>query len=80
MSPCPSGDFRERVVLPMDAGLAPGEAATHFRIGIRTISRWLARLRRRSWERIVAAIDQTLPTITAPDARAFFADAGCLLP
>ena len=40
----------------------------------------LRRIGTRSWERIVAAIDQTLPTITAPDVRSFFADAGSLLP
>lgn len=30
----------------------------------------------RSWESVVAAVGQTLTTITAADARAFFADAG----
>ena len=29
----------------MDTGLPPGEAATHFRVSIRTIYRWLARHR-----------------------------------
>ena len=42
----PSADFRERLVTAIDAGLPPSEAATHFRVSIRTISRWLARHRR----------------------------------
>ena len=42
----PSADFRERLVTAIDAGLPPGEAATHFRVSIRTIYRWLARHRR----------------------------------
>ena len=41
----PSADFRERLVTAIDAGLPPGEAATHFRVSIRTIYRWLARHR-----------------------------------
>jgi transposase len=36
----------------------------------------LRRLGARSWETLVAAIGQLLPTITAADARAFFAAAG----
>jgi transposase len=40
----------------------------------------LRRLEARSWESIVAAIGQVLPTITAADARAFFADAGFITP
>jgi transposase len=42
----PSADFRERLVTAIDAGLPPGEAATHFRVSIRTIYRWLSRHRR----------------------------------
>lgn len=42
----PSADFRERLVAAMDAGLPPGEAATHFRVSVRTIYRWRARHRR----------------------------------
>ena len=42
----PSADFRERLVAAVDAGLAPGEAAQHFRVSVRSISRWLARHRR----------------------------------
>lgn len=42
----PSADFRERLVAALDAGLPPGEAATHFRVSLRTIYRWLARHRR----------------------------------
>ena len=42
----PSADFRERLVTAIDAGLPPSEAATHFRVSIRTIYRWLARHRR----------------------------------
>ncbi len=42
----PSTDFRERLVAATDAGLPPSEAATHFRVSIRTIYRWLARHRR----------------------------------
>jgi transposase len=33
------------LVTAIDAGLPPGEAATHFRVSIRTIYRWLARHR-----------------------------------
>lgn len=40
----------------------------------------LRRVGARSWESVVAAIGQTLLTITPADARAFFADAGFLLP
>ncbi len=40
----------------------------------------LRRVGARSWESVVAAVGQTLPTITPADARAFFADAGFLLP
>jgi transposase len=36
----------------------------------------LRRIGARSWESVVAAVGQTLATITAADARAFFADAG----
>jgi transposase len=36
----------------------------------------LRRVGARSWESVVAAVGQTLPTITAADAHAFFADAG----
>ena len=42
----PSAEFRERLVAALDAGLAPGEAAIHFRVSGRTIYRWLARHRR----------------------------------
>lgn len=42
----PSADFRERLVAAVDAGLAPDEAAQHFRVGVRSIYRWLARRRR----------------------------------
>jgi transposase len=42
----PSADFRERLVTAIDAGLPPGEAATHFRVSVRTLYRWLARQRR----------------------------------
>lgn len=42
----PTADFRERLVTAIDAGLSPSEAATHFRVSIRTIYRWLARHRR----------------------------------
>jgi transposase len=41
----PSADFRERLVAAIDAGLPLSEAATHFRVSIRTIYRWLARHR-----------------------------------
>ena len=34
----------------------------------------------RSWETVVAAITDVLPTVTAADARAFFADAGFPIP
>ncbi|MGH8574436.1 MAG: helix-turn-helix domain-containing protein [Gammaproteobacteria bacterium] len=42
----PSADFRERLVAAIAAGLPPGEAATRFRVSLRTIYRWLARHRR----------------------------------
>ena len=42
----PSADFRERLVAAIDAGLSPGEAATRFRVSVRTIYRWLGRHRR----------------------------------
>ena len=40
----------------------------------------LRRIGPRSWEAIVTAISDLLPTITAGDARAFFADAGFTVP
>ena len=40
----------------------------------------LRRIGARSWETVVAAIGQALVTVTAADARAFFADAGFPLP
>jgi transposase len=40
----------------------------------------LRRVEARSWERLVTAIGEALPTITAADARAFFADAGFPVP
>ena len=40
----------------------------------------LRRAGARSWETIVAAIGAALATVTGTDARAFFADAGFLLP
>ncbi len=42
----PSADFRERLVAALDAGLPPSEAATRFRVSLRTIYRWRARHRR----------------------------------
>lgn len=42
----PSADFRERVVAAIDAGLSLREAATRFRVRIRTIDRRLERARR----------------------------------
>jgi transposase len=41
----PSADFRERLAAAVDAGLPPGEAATRFRVSIRSVYRWLARHR-----------------------------------
>jgi len=46
MAARPSADFRERLVTAIDAGLSLSEAATHFRVSVRTIYRWLARHRR----------------------------------
>ena len=40
----------------------------------------LRRVGARSWESVVAAVGETLRTITETDARAFFTDAGFLLP
>ncbi|HEU4538477.1 MAG TPA: helix-turn-helix domain-containing protein [Polyangiaceae bacterium] len=42
----PSPDFRERLAAAVDAGLPPGEAATRFRVSVRSVYRWLARHRR----------------------------------
>jgi transposase len=42
----PSADFRERLAAAVDAGMPPGEAATRFRVSVRSIYRWLARHRR----------------------------------
>ncbi|MBA2598256.1 MAG: transposase, partial [Chloroflexia bacterium] len=36
----------------------------------------LRRIGPRSWESVAAAVGEVLPTVTAADARAFFADAG----
>ena len=42
----PSADFRERLAAAVDAGLPPGEAATRFRVSVRSVYRWVARHRR----------------------------------
>ena len=42
----PSADFRERLAAAVDAGMPPGEAATRFRVSVRSVYRWLARQRR----------------------------------
>jgi hypothetical protein len=59
----PSADVRERLAAAVDAGLPPGEAATRFRVSVRSVYRWLATARairsrtsrvpggRRSWGR-----------------------------
>ena len=36
----PSPDFRERLAAAVDAGLPPGEAATRFRVSVRSVYRW----------------------------------------
>jgi len=41
----PSADVRERLVTASEAGLPPGEAATHSRVSMGMIDRWLARHR-----------------------------------
>jgi transposase len=46
MAQRPSADFRERLVTAIDAGLSPSEAASLFRVHLRTLDRWLARHRR----------------------------------
>jgi transposase len=46
LAPRPSADFRERLVLALDAGLAPSEAARLFGVDRRTVFRWRARHRR----------------------------------
>lgn len=46
MAPRPSSDFRERLAAAVDAGLPPGEAATLFRVSIRSVYRWVDRHRR----------------------------------
>lgn len=42
----PSPDFRERLAAAVDAGLPPGEAATRFRVSVRSVYRWVERRRR----------------------------------
>jgi transposase len=42
----PSADVRERLAAAVDAGLPPGEAATRFRVSVRSVYRWLGRHRR----------------------------------
>ena len=68
----PSADFRERLVAAIDAGLPPGEAATHFRVSIRTIYRWLARHRRGEalTERPRSGRPPKLPLARYPELRA----------
>ena len=67
----PSADFRERLVTAIDAGLPPGEAATHFRVSIRTIYRWLARHRRGEalTERPRSGRPPKLPSARYPELR-----------
>ena len=68
----PSADFRERLVAAIDAGLPPGEAATRFRVSIRTIYRWLARHRRGEslTERPRSGRPPKLPATRYPELRA----------
>jgi transposase len=42
----PSPDFRGRLAAAVDAGLPPGEAATSFRVSVRSVYRWVERHRR----------------------------------
>lgn len=46
MAPRASADFRERLVVALDAGLAPGEAARLFGVDLSTVYRWRCRSRR----------------------------------
>ncbi len=46
MAPRPSADFRERLVVALDAGLAPSEAARLFGVDLSTVYRWRRRSRR----------------------------------
>ena len=46
MAPRPSADFRERLVVALDAGLAPREAARLFGVDLSTVYRWRRRARR----------------------------------
>ena len=71
MAPRPSADFRERLVTAIDAGLPPGEAATHFRVSIRTIYRWLARHRQGEalTERPRSGRPPKLPSARYPELR-----------
>src|SRR6188508_3310613 len=46
MAPRPSADFRERLVVALDAGLAPSEAARLFGVDLSTVYRWRRRARR----------------------------------
>ena len=68
----PSADFRERLVTAIDAGLPPSEAATHFRVSLRTIYRWLARHRRGEslTERPRSGRPPKLPVERYPELRA----------
>ena len=68
----PSADFRERLVAAIDAGLPPGEAATHFRVSVRTIYRWLAWQRRGESlrERPCSGRPPKLPPARYPELRA----------
>jgi transposase len=46
MAPRPSADFRERLVMPLDAGLSPREAARFFGVDLSTVYRWQRRAQR----------------------------------
>jgi transposase len=60
----PSADFRERLVAALDAGLPLSEAATRFRVSVRTLYRWLAK--RRSGESLADQPRSGRPPKLAP--------------
>jgi len=71
----PTADFRERLVAALDAGLPVGEAASRFRVSVRTLYRWLARHRRgeRLAERPRSGRPPKLPPARYPELRALVA-------
>ena len=74
MAPRPSADFRERLAAAVDAGLPPGEAATRFRVSIRSVYRWLAR--HRQGESLADQPRSGRPPKPGPDGAALLREQG----